>query len=185
MVRIILCCLGILFTQSTFALSQVSASVDKNPVMVKESFILQIVADDEVNTNALDTSSLLQNFIVGRTSVSSQTNMINFKTSKTTTWTTVLIPRAEGTYVIPSLSIDKYQTDPIKLSVLSANDPNAIQQQDIFITTDISAKSVYVQQQVTLTVKLHFAAELKRGSLTEPMLDGASITQIGSTCTTG
>lgn len=171
--------MSLLFTQSTFALSQVSASVDKNPVMLKESFILQIVADDDVNTNALDTSSLLQNFIVGRTSVSSQTSMINFKTSKTTTWTTVLIPRAEGTFVIPSISIDKYQTDPIKISVLSANNPNANQQQDIFITTDVSAKSVYVQQQITLTVKLHFATELKRGSLTEPSLEGASITQIG------
>ncbi|MDG1750350.1 MAG: BatD family protein, partial [Thalassotalea sp.] len=52
-------------------------------------------------------------------------------------------------------------------------------QQDLFITTDISAKEVYVQQQLTLTVKLHFAAELKRGSLTEPSLTGANITQIG------
>ena len=179
MVRIILCCLGLLFTHSAFALSQVTASVDKNPVMLKESLVLQVIADDDVNTNALDTSSLLQDFIVGRTSVSSQTSMINFKTTRTTTWTTVLIPRREGNVTIPSFSVEGMKTRAINLSVVAVNDASATKQQDIFITTDISSNNVYVQQQVTLTVKLHFSAELKRGSLTEPTLEHANVTQIG------
>jgi len=157
----------------------VTATVDKNPVVVNESFVLTVTADDDVNTNALDTSALMQDFIVGRTSVSSQTNMINFKTTRTTTWTTVLIARKAGTITIPALPVDTLQTQPIQLTVLAVNDPSAAKQQDLFITTDISAKEVYVQQQVTLTVKLHFSAELKRGSLTEPSLEGANILQIG------
>jgi len=36
-----------------------------------------------------------------------------------------------------------------------------------------------VQQLVTMTVKLHFSAELKRGSLSEPELEGANIQQVG------
>jgi len=178
-VKIILCCLGLLFTHSAFALSQVTASVDKNPVMLKESLVLQVIADDDVNTNALDTSSLLQDFIVGRTSVSSQTSMINFKTTRTTTWTTVLIPRREGNITIPSFTVEGAKTRPIDLSVVAVSDTSATKQQDIFITTDISSDNVYVQQQVTLTVKLHFSAELKRGSLTEPTLEHANVTQIG------
>lgn len=179
MVRAILLFIGLLLTPATFAL-QVTASIDKNPVVANESFVLEVVADDDVNTNALDTSSLMQDFIVGRTSVSTQTSMINFKTTRTTKWSTVLIARKAGTYTIPALNVEGEQTTPIALTVLAAADPSASKQQDLFITTDISAKEIYVQQQVTLTVKLHFATELKRGSLTEPSLENANITQVGT-----
>lgn len=169
-----------LFISSTsFAFINVSATVDKNPVIVNESFVLTVTADDDVNSNALDTSPLMTDFIVGRTSISSQTSMVNFKTTRTTRWTTVLIARKPGQFVIPALNIESNMTAPIALTVLAASDSQASSQQDLFITTDISAKEVYVQQQLTLTVKLHFAAELKRGSLTEPTLNGANILQIG------
>ena len=169
----------IFFSQATLALTQVSASVDKNPVTEKESFILQVTADDDVDANALDTSPLLKDFIVGRTSVSSQTSMVNFNTTRTTQWTTVLIPRKTGAVTIPSLNVESFSTAPIAIVVLKTDDKNVSTQQDIFITSKVSTKNVYVQQQLTLTVKLHFAAELKRGSLTEPSLEGANITQIG------
>jgi len=170
---------SLLLVNTAFALSQVTATVDKNPVMEKESLILRVIADDDVNTNALDTSPLLKDFVVGRTSVSSQTSMVNFKTTRTTQWTTVLIPRTSGTVTIPALSIDSYKTQPIELEVLKASAQDSSATQDIFITTDVSSKDVYVQQQLTLTIKLHFAIELKRGSLSEPTLTDANITQIG------
>lgn len=156
-----------------------TVSVDKNPVIVNESFILTVVADDDVNNNALDTSPLLSDFIVGRTSVSSQTSMVNFKTTRTTTWTTVLIPRKEGQAVIPSLRVENYVTDPISIAIVKASDLPAKTQQSLFITNSVSATNIYVQQQITLTVKLHFSAELKRGSLTEPVLADANILQVG------
>jgi len=169
----------VLASHLSFAFITASATIDKNPVVVNESFVLTVTVDDDVQNNALDTSPLMQDFIVGRTSISSQTSMINFKTSKTTKWSTVLIARKPGSITIPALSVDNQLTQPIKLVVLPASDPQATKQQDLFITTDISTKEMYVQQQFTLTVKLHFAAELKRGSLTEPTLAQANITQIG------
>ena len=163
----------------SYALTSVSASVDKNPVMINESLILTVTADDDIDRNALDTSALLTDFIVGRTSVSSQTSMVNFNTTRTTTWNTVLIPRQSGEIVIPRFEIDGVKTQAIKLNVLAADKSVTSAQQDLFITTQVSATELYVQQQITLTVKLHFAAELKRGSLTEPTLTGANILQIG------
>ena len=163
----------------SYALTSVSASVDKNPVMINESLILTVTADDDIDRNALDTSALLTDFIVGRTSVNSQTSMVNFNTTRTTTWNTVLIPRQSGEIVIPRFEIDGVKTQVIKLNVLAADKSVTSAQQDLFITTQVSATELYVQQQITLTVKLHFAAELKRGSLTEPTLTGANILQIG------
>ncbi|NQZ22902.1 MAG: protein BatD [Colwellia sp.] len=164
---------------NAFAASKISATIDKNPVVVNESFILKIIIDDDVNTNALNTSALLKDFIVGRTSVSSQTSMVNFKTTRTTTWSTLIIAKTAGDFVIPPLTIEGISTQAINVKVLAENDPRADKQQDLFITSNISVNEVYVQQQLTLTVKLHFAAELKRGSLTEPSLNEATITQIG------
>lgn len=179
MVRVIISLLAIVISFHSHALTKISASVDKNPVMANESLILTIVADDDIDSNALDTSSLLTDFIVGRTSVSSQTSMINFNTTRTTTWSTVLIPRQSGDVTIPSFEIDGVKTQAIKLNVIAPSNAAASTQQDLFITTQASATEIYVQQQITLTVKLHFAAELKRGSLTEPTLTGANILQIG------
>ena len=171
--------LALLFNQHALALTTVTASVDKNPVTITESLVLTIIADDDVNANALDTSALLDNFNVGRTSVSSQTSMINFKTSRITRWSTVLVARQTGKVTVPSFSIENKKTTPIEITVLAANDNSGIKQQDIFITNEISSNNIYVQQSLTLTVKLHFSTELKRGNLSEPTLIGANILQIG------
>ncbi|MDX2371007.1 MAG: BatD family protein, partial [Colwellia sp.] len=74
------------FSQATYALTKVTASVDANPVMSNESIVLTVIADDSVERDSLDTTPLLKDFILVRTEVSSQTNMVNFKTSRTTRW---------------------------------------------------------------------------------------------------
>ncbi len=171
--------LATLFSQGAFALTQVTASVDKNPAMVNESIVLTVIANDDVNRNALDTSPLKADFIVGQTSVSSQTSMVNFKTSRTTQWQIVLIAKKAGKITIPSLNVDNVASNAIELTVLEQNAAGANNQQDIFITSELSANEVYVQQLLTLTLKLHFAVELKSGNLTEPAIPGATIEKIG------
>ena len=171
--------LALLFNQHALALTTVTASVDKNPVIITEPLVLTIIADDDVNASALDISVLLDNFNVGRTSVSTQTSMVNFKTSRITRWSTVLVAKETGTVTIPTFTIDNKKTAPIEITVLEANDNSGVKQQDIFITNEISSNNVYVQQSLTLTVKLHFSTELKRGNLSEPTLIGANILQIG------
>jgi len=155
-VRIFILFIGLVFSTQSFALTQVTASIDKNPVVIKESLVLTVIADDDVDANALDTSALLGDFIVGRTSVSSHTSMVNFSTSRTTKWTTLLVPRREGQLIIPALTVANQKTAPISLVVLGKSDQTT-RQQDIFLTTEVSAENVYVQQILTLTVKLHFA----------------------------
>jgi len=176
------CCLlfTLLLAKNVYALSTVKASIDKNPAMINESIVLTIIADDDIHRNALDTSALLDDFIVGRTSVSSQTNMVNFKTSRTTQWQIILIARRAGELIIPALKIENIASKPIALNVLAQGDKTQEnRQQDIFVTSKLSSTEVYVQQLVTLTLKLHFSVELKSGSLTEPSLPGANIEKVG------
>ena len=76
----------LLIANKAFALTQLTATVDRNPVMVNESFVLQIVANDSIDVSDLDMSPLMRSGLtVGRTSTSSQTQIINGNISKTTT----------------------------------------------------------------------------------------------------
>ncbi len=168
-----------LFSNNAFALSEVTAVVDKNPAMINESILLTVTADDDVSRNALDTTPLLRDFIVGQTSVSSQTSMINFKTSRVTKWQIVLIARSAGQFIIPALIIENQQSEPVELTVIAAKDTGTNTQTDIFVTSELSSNEVYVQQLLTLSIKLHFAVDLKSGNLTEPSLTGATIEKIG------
>ncbi|GLX86674.1 hypothetical protein tloyanaT_29270 [Thalassotalea loyana] len=179
MVRILVTFLLLVISVTTYAVDNVTATVDRNPVVKGESFILEVVADDDVESDALDTSALLTDFIVGRTSVSPQTSMINFKTTRSTRWSTVLIAKKTGEFVIPALRIENQYTQPIQLKVLSPQDNQSSANRDLFITNEISNTELYVQQNITLRVKLHFAANLKRGSLSEPQLENAIIKQVG------
>ena len=128
---------ALFISTSALSLTQVTASIDKNPAMMNESIVLTIVADDNINQNDLDTSLLLKDFIVGRTSASSQTSMINFKTTQSTEWRVVLIPKKPGKVTIPALAINDKKTAPISLVILEKND-NSTEQQDIFITSELS-----------------------------------------------
>lgn len=169
----------LLLGDNAYALSNVMAVVDKNPAMINESILLTVTADDDVDRNALDTSPLLVDFIVGQTSVSSQTSMINFKTTRVTKWQIVLIARTPGQFIIPALSIENQQSEPVELTVVAAKEANNTTQNDIFVTSELSRSEVYVQQLLTLSIKLHFAVDLKSGNLTEPSLTGATIEKIG------
>lgn len=177
MVKYFFILLSIVVNFNVSALEQVTASVDKNPISINESFILEVIADDKLPSNALDTSPLLQDFIVGNTSVSSQTSMINGKTSKKTKWTTVLMAKKTGKFIIPALTIANKKTAPIAL-VVAEEQVEANNQPDIYLTAELSSEEVYVQQQVTLSVKLHLGVNIERGSLSEPTLEDANISQL-------
>lgn len=179
MVRLTFLLVGLLLTLQSLAAAKLTATIDRNPVVVNESFLLTVVIEEDVNSNALDTSSLLADFIVGHTSVSSQTRMINFKTTRYTTWTTELVPKRAGRLTIPALEIKGQMTSPIQLVAVEASSGSDAIQKDIFVDAQVSSSEVYVQQQLTLTVKLHFAVELKRASLLEPEFDGATISAFG------
>jgi hypothetical protein len=158
---------------------EVSTTVDKNPVMVDESFILTVTANGDVDRDAFDPTILMQDFVVGRTSVSSQTKMVNFDTTRTTTWSTVLIPQTEGRYTIPSFNVDTAKTKAFEVLVIPASASATSSGRDLFITTKVDVEKAYLQQQIRYIVKLHLGKDLQRGSLSSPTLDNADIRQIG------
>ncbi|MFB2814617.1 BatD family protein [Shewanella xiamenensis] len=174
----ILLILCIAVINPAFALSKLEASVDRNPVMEGEYFVLNVSADDEVDTGKLDTSILLKDFIVGRTSVSRSTQIMNFDAVKETRWQVLLAPKQKGQLTIPSFSIDGASSAEIPLKVVEAG-AQPEQAKNLFIDAKVSSDEAYVGQLITYKVKLYLAVELQRGVLNAPVIEGAQIKQIG------
>ena len=100
----------VLISSVVHATTDVTVTVDRNPVMVNESFVLEIVANDSLDGNDLDLTPIRQSgLVVGRTATSSSTQIINGSISKTTSWNVVLLARKEGSFTIPSLNNTGHQ----------------------------------------------------------------------------
>ncbi|MBE0368833.1 BatD family protein [Pseudoalteromonas aurantia] len=168
----------IMSSYSVAAFERLSASVDKNPVLVGEYFTLTIEADGKVSGSQPDTSALAQKFVVSPMSVGSRTNIINGSMSSQTTWQMQLLARTAGTFTIPSFTVNGKSSQPINLKVI-ARSQDSTAQEDIFIKTTLSPETLYVQQAGLYTVKLYIGKDLLDGQLTAPVMNDAQITLMG------
>ena len=160
---------------TAFALD-VQAVIDKNPVIVDESFMLTITANDDLPRNAFQSDVLTQSFIVGATSVDRSTSIINGQMERLTRWRVTLIARRPGQYEIPSFNIDGTRTAPIVVDVVEPSDTNN-ERGPVFVTAEVDNLTPYVQQQVRYTVKLHLAQTLESGTISPPEINHADIQQ--------
>ncbi|WP_404339030.1 BatD family protein [Pseudoalteromonas mariniglutinosa] len=178
MVMRLFCCLLLITALPSWAATQLQASVDKNPVLAGEFFVLNLTINDSIQNEQPDTSALLKNFVVGPTSVSSRTNIINGEITKQTTWSVKLMTRKEGNYTIPSFAVAGASSEPIQLKVAKRNQTSE-QSKDAFIETSLKPSSLYVQEAGVYTIKLYLARDLLDGNLSTPSMTDAQLSQIG------
>ncbi|WP_462157702.1 BatD family protein [Pseudoalteromonas sp. GB56] len=178
MVRsLVIFCL-VCFSLPALALTKLDASVDKNPVLAGEFFYLTLSADDTINAEQPDTSALLKHFVVGPTSRSNQTQIINGSVSRQTTWRIELMARNPGEYEVPAFRLKNISSAPFTMKVV-ANTNAQIDADNAFIKTELTPSTLYVQQAGIYTVKLYLGVDLIDGALSAPELENANISQMG------
>jgi hypothetical protein len=107
-------------------------------------------------------------------------NIINGQSNSKLLWAIGLEPKHAGMLTIPALDIAGQRTQPLTLNVLPAvAGAGGKAGDDIYIDAVIDPRAPYVQQQVSLTVKLYFAVNLTDGSLDEPHADGLVVRKLG------
>ncbi|WP_017445938.1 BatD family protein [Gayadomonas joobiniege] len=171
--------LSFLFTCFYSQALEVNASVSDNPAQLGESLDLIVTVDDSVSQNTFDFSVLEDDFRVLGTSVSSETRMINFETTRVTRFTTRLLPIQAGEFTIPAFTYKNAQSEPIKLTVEATKSGANTQNDDLFVETSISHQEVWLQQQVTYHCKLYIRRQISSGSLSEPKVPGALVEVAG------
>ncbi len=158
---------------------QLTASVDKNSILLDESIRLTVVASGSADKNAIDFSKLSNNFSLSTPSFSQSTQIINGDMTRTVSWSLNLYPKQIGTFDIPSFEVNGKRSQPFKVNVLPITSANTNQPREFFVTSEIDAQNIFLQQQILYTVKIHLSRDIERGQLSMPQLQGAVIEQIG------
>ena len=172
-------CLLFIASSPVWALTELKVSLDKNPLLLGETAVLELVADDQVATQP-DFSVLDKDFIVQGPSLGQQMQIVNGKASRTTSWRLLLKAKQIGTFIIPAFEIDNVSSSPIEVEVVQGStQTQTTEDTQLFLQSSIDSTQLYVQQLAYLEVKIFFQGDLQRGSLSEPKVDGLSIEQLG------
>jgi hypothetical protein len=172
-------CLFLVVSSPVWAFTELKVSLDKNPLLLGETAVLELVADDQVATQP-DFSVLDKDFIVQGPSLGQQMQIVNGQASRTTSWRLLLKARQSGTFTIPAFEIEGVSSSAIEVEVVKGSaQTQSTTDAQLFLQSSLDSTQLYVQQLAYLEVKIFFQGDLQRGSLSEPKVDGLSIEQLG------
>ncbi|WP_252176261.1 BatD family protein [Endozoicomonas sp. 4G] len=166
------------------AMAALTASVDRTHLAEYETLELTLRTDS--NTSAApDLSPLENDFDVLGTRQSRQIRIINGQNESWRDWVITLAPKKSGRLLIPSLHLDGMTSKAIRLEV--SNTPTEQQTGSegigpVFIRSEISNETPYIQEEVTLTLKIYYRVQLYDDRRLSPLnIDGAIVQQLGET----
>ncbi|MEP6484986.1 MAG: BatD family protein [Rudaea sp.] len=157
----------------------VRAWLDRNAMQLGETVTLNVEVSDDASAVKPDFSTLESDFNLSGTQSSSSINIINGQSSSKMLWAVALEPKRAGVLTIPPISIAGQTTQPIALTVQATAAASGKSGDDVYIETSVEPRSPYVQQQVSMTVKLYFAVSLVDGALDDPQADGVVVHKVG------
>ena len=148
----------------------INAVVDKNNIQNGETITLTIDMTD-VDSDP-DLSVLNNDFEIVGSSRSSQTSIVNFKSTTSSSLILQLNPKKTGKLIIPSISVGNNKTQPITINVDQSsanNNPNNSARtnensSDIYFEASLDSHKTYVNVPVKLKLKVLIGTQV--GNLT-------------------
>jgi len=175
--QLLLLALTLTFFSAAHAAPTLEARVDRNALTVGDSLTLTLRLNDTGDFNP-DYRALEKDFALMGESSSSGLTGGSGGFNSWTEWQVTLVPLHSGTFTIPAFEMGGARSKPISIQVkpegatANANDP-------VTIETQVDQTSVYVQQQLLLTVRILAAVPLRNGQLNDPEFDNASVHTVG------
>jgi len=143
--------LGILILAGNPAWGDVTAWVNKNPVVVGDMFQLHVEAKNVDDAEEPDLSGITGLQILNR-SVQNQTSIVGTSITRTLSWTYIMIAPSSGDYLIPALQVGNEQSTPIALKVTAYSQNQ--QQKYVSLEVEVVPKKVYPQQQILVRLSI-------------------------------
>ncbi|MDX8390772.1 MAG: BatD family protein [Mariprofundaceae bacterium] len=178
---IIFQCLWLMLYCSSHAVAAVNASIDRNAIHINESLQL-IIEVTEGEEGEPDTAVLEKDFEILSRSHNSSVSFINGSMSKKSVWNLMLMPRAVGTFTIPSFKMGNSISRAIivKVGKQATNKANGHGvQEDVWIEMEASPKASYVQQQLILVIRVNQRVTLNQAKMNEPEPANTMIERLG------
>ncbi len=162
---------------SAFASAEIRSEVDRRTISMGESLRLTITGDASERLDQLDLAALQFDWEILSSSSSTNTSFINGSRSTTRTLTLDLLPLRDGLLSIPALSTGGKRTTPIAITVnpqtVSAGGGDSVR-----FSIDIDKQSVYIQEQIVLTVTIEQAINLDGAEVTQLELENAIVEEL-------
>ncbi|MEK1842125.1 MAG: BatD family protein, partial [Pseudomonas sp.] len=165
--------------------AELVASVDRSRLNSGETVELTLETSDVTQFGKPDLTPLEPLFEVRGTRQVNQLNTLNGDTQATTRWIITLMPRQNGSVVIPSLQLGDVQSQPITVQVIESETQDSSNTlAPVFIEASLDQNSVYVQAQAILTLRIYHSVSLyDDSSLTPLQIPDARIEQLGDSRT--
>ena len=174
LMRVAALLLALLTNMSAFAAARATLAPDRITMGGTATLTIET---DEVNA-APDYAPLDTHFVLRGQSSSVQTTIINGAYSAKTTYSVELEPRVEGILTVPAIQVGNSATESLSMTVLPAVPGSAASGDPIYIESELSTQTPYVQQAVTYTVRLYYAMQVN-GEVSARAPDNASLQQLG------
>ena len=177
--------LALLFCTAHAQAAALVASVDRSHLNSGETVELTLESSDATQFGKPDLTPLEPLFEVRGTRQVNQLNTLNGNTQATTRWIITLLPRQNGSVVIPSLQLGDAQSQPITVQVIESQAQDSSNTlAPVFIEASLDQNSVYVQAQAILTLRIYHSVTLyDDSSLTPLQIPDARIEQLGESRT--
>ncbi|CAI8893691.1 BatD family protein [Pseudomonas serboccidentalis] len=177
--------LPLLICTATAQAAELTASVDRSRLNSGETVELTLETSDVTQFGKPDLTPLEPLFEVRGTRQVNQLNTLSGDNRATTRWIITLLPKENGSVVIPPLQLGDVQSQPITVQVVESdtreekNNPAPV-----FIEASLDQSSVYVQAQAILTLRIYHSVSLYDDSSLSPLqIADARIEQLGDTRT--
>lgn len=159
-----------------------TASVNSTVIASHET--LELTLRTDVNNNAApDLSPLEWSFDVLGTRQQSQTSIINGNREYARNWVITLVPKQQGTLIIPPIKLGDQQSEPVTITVRDKKaDDSGSDTSPLFMKAEVSSESIYVQQELLFTLQIFFSVQLYDDNRLSALgIDDALIQQLGET----
>ncbi len=149
-----------IFCINTVLAAEFNATVESNSVKFGQSFALKLILSDATATDALDLSPLAKDFIIYQQQQYSHYANNNGVIKAEKGWQVVLMPKKEGEFIIPSLSVETNQgslaTHPIKITIeaVKPGDKSNDDTAGVSLVATISKDKGYVQEPLVYALKI-------------------------------
>ena len=155
----IICLLPLLLSNAQAA--NIVASLDRNPILLDESFRLVLEADSSVDGDP-DFSVLLKDFDILSQSQSTNMTFVNGSFSHKGVWNLALMGKKPGTFTIPPIPFGKDQSPSLRITIKDpATSPNtSVNSREIYLESEVDQKSTWIQAPIIYTIRLFSSVAL-------------------------
>ncbi|TFH72337.1 protein BatD [Gammaproteobacteria bacterium LSUCC0112] len=175
------CFLSLLCAVSLAQQQTVETNLDRTELERGETVTLRIRVHGQQGGVQIDLEPLREQFEVVSTRSASHLRSINNRIESWTDYLLVLFPRELGEQQIPALVVGNQVTEAFTITVTEPTATGLAAGNDVFLEAILSGESVYVQEQLLFTVRLHYTiAGIRNPVFTEIAPENAVVQMLGA-----